>query len=104
LPRLEEMCFEENWLSYAVTVLYKVLPRASDLGQILDHRLMHDLAFGDPWPPPKKEKPPPQLPGGIPMPQLMAPPPSLLEVLGVSTVFIAVFLGLACWRFAARDY
>jgi ABC-type transport system involved in multi-copper enzyme maturation permease subunit len=103
-PRLEEMRFEENWLSHSVTVLYKVLPRTSDLGQILDRRLNHDLAFGDPWPPPRKEKPPPELPGGIPLPQLIAPPPSLAEVLGVSTAFIAVFLGLACWRFAVKDY
>jgi ABC-type transport system involved in multi-copper enzyme maturation permease subunit len=104
-PRLEDLRFEENWFTQGIAVLYKILPRTSDLGAMLNRRLTHDLAFGDPWlPPAKTEKPPPELPGGIPMPQVIATPPSLTEVLGISTAFIAVFLGLACWRFAAKDY
>jgi ABC-type transport system involved in multi-copper enzyme maturation permease subunit len=103
-PKLEDMRFEENWLTHSVTVLYKMLPRTGELDQMLNRRLNHDLAFGDPWVAPKQEKPPPQLPGNIPLPRLTPEPPSLAEVLGVSSAFIAVFLGLSCWRFATKDY
>ena len=27
-----------------------------------------------------------------------------IEILGVSAAFIAVMLGLACWRFSTRDF
>jgi ABC-type transport system involved in multi-copper enzyme maturation permease subunit len=103
-PRIEDLRFEENWLTHSVTVLYKILPRTGELDQILNRRLSHDLAFGDPRVPPKEDKPPPELPGNIPLPRLTPPPPSLVEVLGVSSAFIAVFLALSCWRFATKDY
>jgi ABC-type transport system involved in multi-copper enzyme maturation permease subunit len=103
-PSLETMRFEENWLSHTVTVLYKILPRTGEVDQRLNRRLSHDLAFGDPFPPPKQDRPPPQLPGGIEIPRLTPPPPSWAEILGVSTAFIAVFLGLSCWWFATKDY
>ncbi len=103
-PRWEDLRFEENWLTHTVTVLYKVLPRTGELDQILGRRLNHDLEFGDPWPEPKPEKPPPQLPGNVSLPSLTPPPPSLAEVLGVSSAFIAVFLGLSCWWFSTKDY
>jgi ABC-type transport system involved in multi-copper enzyme maturation permease subunit len=103
-PSIEDMRFEENWFTRTVTVLHAVLPRTNDLDQILERRLRHDLAFGSGTPPPREDKPPPELPGGIPLPQLQVKPPSLGETFGVSAAFIAVFLGLGCWRFATKDY
>jgi ABC-type transport system involved in multi-copper enzyme maturation permease subunit len=103
-PRLEDLRFEENWLTRTITVLYKILPRTSDLDQMMSRRLNYDLQFGDPWPPPEKEKPPPKFLGDVALPRLTPPPPSLAEVLGVSSAFIAVFLGVSCWWFATKDY
>jgi ABC-type transport system involved in multi-copper enzyme maturation permease subunit len=100
----EDMRFEENWFTRTVSVLHAVLPRTNDLDQLLERRLRHDLAFGTPSPPPRADKPPPELPGGIPLPQLQVKPPPPAETFGVSAAFIAVFLALACWRFATKDY
>jgi hypothetical protein len=96
------MHWEDNWFTSGVTALHKGLPRTGELYALLTRRLSHDLAFGtfSPRPP---DKPPPQLPGGIPLPLVVTTPP-LGEVLGVSCAFIALMLGLACWRFSARDY
>jgi ABC-type transport system involved in multi-copper enzyme maturation permease subunit len=78
-----------NWLTATVGALHYVLPRTSDLStlttlslsrstlseaEIRQRRLDHYPAL------------------------------SWTESLTVSGVFIAVMLGLACWRFAARDY
>jgi ABC-type transport system involved in multi-copper enzyme maturation permease subunit len=102
--RPEDLRFHENWFTRTVYVLHEVLPRTSDLYRLTDSRLRHDLAFGEAFPPPAPERPPPELPGGIPLPQLITPPPGLGETLGVSGAFIAVMLGLACWWFATKDY
>jgi hypothetical protein len=103
-PRPEDLRFEENWFSRSIAVLHAVLPRTNDLSDLTSRRLRHDLAFGEFTPPATDEGPAPELPGGIPLPQLESKPPPLYEVLGVSSAFIAVFLGMSCWRFSVRDY
>ena len=101
---LEAERFHENWFSQTVYVLHVLLPRTNDLYELTDRQIRHDLAFGDPMPPPEQDKPLPMLPGGIQMPQLQEKPPTLAETLGVSGAFIAVMLGVACWWFATKDY
>ncbi len=100
----EEMRWQDNWFTNGVSMLHKVLPRSGELYALMDERLQQDLAFGTFHAPPHEDRPPPTLPGGIQIPSLLPAPPSLAEVLGVSTAFMAVMLGLACWRFSRRDY
>jgi hypothetical protein len=103
-PRPEDLNFEENWFSRSITALHAVLPRTNDLSDLTSRQLRHDLAFGEFTPPDSSDAPVPELPGGIPLPQLESKPPPLAEVLGVSLAFIALLLGLSCWRFSVRDY
>jgi ABC-type transport system involved in multi-copper enzyme maturation permease subunit len=103
-PRLEEMRFHENFLTRGISALHRVLPRTTEFSQLTKRYLRHDLAFGEVRAPADDDKPPPELPGGIPLPQLTPPRPAPAETLGVSAAFIAVMLGLSCWRFATRDY
>jgi ABC-type transport system involved in multi-copper enzyme maturation permease subunit len=101
---LDELRWEDNWLTNGVTYFHKALPRTGELYDLLAYRLRHDLAFGTFSPLPEADKPPPELPGGIALPELLPKPPTAGELLGVTTAFIAVMLGLACWRFSRRDY
>jgi hypothetical protein len=103
-PSLEDMRFHENWFTRGVTVVHALLPRTNDLSNLTDRRLQHDLALGEVTLPARADKPPPELPGGIPLPQVGAKPPSALETFGVSAAFIAIMLGIACWWFATKDY
>jgi hypothetical protein len=101
---LDSMRWEDNWFTNGVTWVHRVLPRSGELYQLLDERLQQDLAFGTYHPPPKEDRPPPPLLGFLQLPSVRPTPPPLAEVLGVSCAFIAVMLGLACWRFSVRDY
>jgi hypothetical protein len=103
-PTREDLRFNENWFTRGVSVVHALLPRTNDLSQLTDRRLQHDLALGEVTMPAREDKPPPVLPGGIPLPQVGAKPPSALETFGVSAAFIAVMLGIACWWFATKDY
>jgi ABC-type transport system involved in multi-copper enzyme maturation permease subunit len=103
-PRVEDLHFEENWFSRTISALYTVFPRTNDLSDLTSRQLRHELAFGEFSPPPQSEPQVAELPGGIPLPQMESKPTPLYEVLGVSFTFIAIFLGLSCWRFAVRDY
>jgi hypothetical protein len=100
----EDLRFHENWFTRGVSVVHAVLPRTTDLGNLMARRLQHDLALGEVTLPARAEKPPPELPGGIPLPEFGVKPPSALETFGVSAVFIALMLGIACWWFATKDY
>jgi ABC-type transport system involved in multi-copper enzyme maturation permease subunit len=71
-----------------VHVVHTILPRTDELGQLTSYLIRHELISGQEgqsvlvwkdwhrW----------------------------VETLGVSLAFIAVMLGLACWRFVAQDY
>ncbi len=99
----EDVRFHENWFTRGVSVLHAVLPRTVDLGMLMGRRLQHDLALGEVTLPAREEKPPPEI-GGIALPQFGVKPPAALETFGVSAVFIALMLGIACWWFATKDY
>jgi ABC-type transport system involved in multi-copper enzyme maturation permease subunit len=100
---LEELHFEENWVSRGTAALHASLPRTSDLDQFLNKHLRHDLAFGELLSPPV-EQPAPELPGALGSIQFVPEPAPLWLILGVSLSYIVAFLGLASWRFAVRDY
>jgi hypothetical protein len=72
-----------------VNILHAVLPRTSDLGQLSSELVSRDLLSENE----KRDY-------GL----TRSPPVNLAASLGVSLAFIAVMLGLACWRFATRDY
>jgi ABC-type transport system involved in multi-copper enzyme maturation permease subunit len=103
-PRPEDLRFEENWFSRSIAVMHAVLPRTNDLSDLTSRRLRHDLAFGEFTQSDTENVPTAELPGGISLPQPESKPPPFFEVLGVSSAFIAVLLGLSCWRFSVKDY
>ena len=100
--RYEDFRFEENGFTRSVTFLYHALPRSNDLFALNSRQLEHDLAFGEPFPPPEKDEPL-ELPGGLQIKPIEARP-SLAAVFGVSFAYIAVMLGVACFWFATKDY
>jgi ABC-type transport system involved in multi-copper enzyme maturation permease subunit len=102
--RIEDLRFHENWFTRGMVYVHAILPRTSDLQNLMARRLQHDVALGEFTTPPVEDKPPPELPGGIPLPQIEVKQPSPMETLGVSTAFIAIMLGIACWWFATKDY
>lgn len=100
----DDFRFEENWFTQTIAVLHDALPPINDLYSLTDKRLRHDLALGEVGGVPADEPAPPELPGGIPLPQITPKPPTFARTFDVSAVFIALMLGLSCWRFASRDY
>jgi ABC-type transport system involved in multi-copper enzyme maturation permease subunit len=79
---------EQGWFKQGVRRLHFILPRTSELGQLTSRYLLGDLVYGNP----ALER------------RLDPSPVSWGETLTVSGIFIAVMLGLACWRFSTRDY
>ena len=78
-----------RWLYATSDVLYKALPRTRDLNRLTDEWVAKGLLTENEM---KAKK-------------LTAEDrPQWLEVLGVNGGFIAVMLGLACWRFTRADY
>ncbi len=80
--------FSENWFAKTVYAIHFVLPRKGDLDSLTSRLLLLDLLTENQVRAQKLDK------TSI----------SWGESLTVSGVFIAVMLGLACWRFATRDY
>jgi ABC-type transport system involved in multi-copper enzyme maturation permease subunit len=75
-------------LSSTVKAIHFVLPRTRDLDVLTSRLLMGDLLTGN----------------QIRHQKLDPTPISWGESLAVSGIFIAVMLGLSCWRFATTDY
>ena len=85
---VDERRQQQGWFANGIRKLHFILPRTSDLGQLMNRYLIGDLLFAN------------QLPGA----RLDTIPITWGESLTVSAAFIAVMLGLACWRFSAKDY
>jgi len=79
---------EEHWFPRVVRGVHKVLPRTRDLSVLNDLILRRELMTAN------------QVAGT----ELETVAFDWKESLGVSLAFIAVMLGLACWRFSAKDY
>lgn len=79
---------EQGWFKQGVRKLHFILPRTSDLGQLTSRYILSDLVYDNP---------------GLER-RLDPTPISWTETLTVSGIFIAVMLGLACWRFSVKDY
>jgi ABC-type transport system involved in multi-copper enzyme maturation permease subunit len=78
-----------NWVFTTADVMHAVIPRTKDL-DLLTTKLIVDDTLGVAE---KRE-------GHLDLITF----PSWGEVLGVSGAWIAIMLGLACWRFSTRDY
>ncbi len=78
----------DNWFTRSVAALHFILPRTHDLDDLTKFLLLRDLVFSN----------------RVGTQKFSASPISWTESLTVSGIFIAIMLGLACWRFATRDY
>jgi ABC-type transport system involved in multi-copper enzyme maturation permease subunit len=78
----------DSWWVSAINGVHFVLPRTGDLNILAQEALVSGLSS-------------PELGGGQPTDII---PVNWGETLSVSFGFIGVMLGLACWRFSARDY
>lgn len=77
-----------GWVYATSDVLYKVLPRTDELDRLTAGWVARGVLSD----------------GEIKRRKLDRPAPPWAETFGVSGAFIAVMLGLACWRFARADY
>src|SRR5439155_8497092 len=77
-----------QWISNAANVGHFILPRTSDLNVLNVHLVGSVLTDNE-----RRER------GFFVLPDV-----SWTESVTVSLVFIAVMLGLACWRFSRKDY
>jgi hypothetical protein len=71
-----------------VRAVHKVTPRTADLNQLSSRILLNDFLTGD-------------------VRDTVASSQSSIswgESLTVSAIFVALMLGLSCWRFATKDY
>lgn len=85
---LEKRRFSDNTFGTVVNVIHRVLPRTSDLDQLADLLIFSDF-----------------MTGGYLAPEKVLPAErNWWESFGVSLAFIVIMLGLACWRFAVKDY
>jgi ABC-type transport system involved in multi-copper enzyme maturation permease subunit len=89
-PRAQPMRndYYDGWFAKVVYGLHFILPRTADIDKLSDQLLLQDLTFAN-------------LAGEK---KQVNTPVAWGESLTVSLVFIAVMLGLACWRFAVKDY
>src|SRR5262249_39455124 len=78
-----------RWLYLVSDTAYAVLPRTRDLDNLSAEWVAHGVLNQSDIKAMKLEN---------------ATRPSWAETLGVTAAFIAVMLGLACWRFARTDY
>jgi hypothetical protein len=76
-------------LAQTVKVLHTILPRTNELGQLNSQLIRQELLT-------EEER----KAGNLKEEKAV----NWGESLGVSLAFIAVMLGLACWRFSVRDY
>jgi ABC-type transport system involved in multi-copper enzyme maturation permease subunit len=86
-----EQRMSENAFWQTVRVIHFVLPRTSDINQLGNEALARDFL-------------PSTTLGKLTREQMGREPFKWGESISVSLAFIAVMLGLACWRFATRDY
>jgi ABC-type transport system involved in multi-copper enzyme maturation permease subunit len=84
----DERRAQQGWFPRAVRGLHYVLPRTTDLDQLMNRYLQSDLMFAN----------------KVPGMKLDTTPITWGESLTVSGLFIVVLLGLSSWRFATRDY
>jgi ABC-type transport system involved in multi-copper enzyme maturation permease subunit len=84
----QENRWSDNTFGSVVKTVHFVLPRTSDLSQLMSQLLLSDFLTG-------------QLTKAS---QLNRGSITWGESLTVSAIFIALMLGLACWRFATKDY
>ncbi len=78
----------EGWFGGVVRTVHSVLPRTSDLGQLNARLLSRELITAN----------------QLSAKEVDQAPITWGESLTVSLAFIAVMLGLACWRFGTKDY
>ena len=78
----------DGWYVRAVNGIHFVLPRPKDMDRLAAQVLAHDLA--------------PKI--AVMDDHMNVAPTNWKESVTVSVIFIAVMIGLACWRFSTRDY
>ena len=84
----DERRAQQGWFKQGVRRLHFILPRTSELGQLTSRYVLSDLVYDNPA-----------------LERRVDPTPvSWRETLTVSGIFIAVMLGLACWRFSTKEY
>ncbi|MCS7046631.1 MAG: ABC transporter permease [Gemmataceae bacterium] len=84
----EQRTFSDNTMRRVVEAVHRVLPRTSDLDQLAQLLVFSDFMTG----------------GKLATEDALPADRNWWESFGVSCGFIAVMLGLACWRFSCRDY
>jgi ABC-type transport system involved in multi-copper enzyme maturation permease subunit len=87
-PRRSRKPMSPAWFANSVRAIHFVLPRRGDLSTLTSRLLLRDLLTAN----------------QIKAQKIEDTSVSWPESLSVSLVFIAIFLGLACWRFATKDY
>jgi hypothetical protein len=85
-----DMKMAPDWVYHSVDAVHFVLPRINDLGVLMTKVIVGDLL-------------PAEAPARKQIEKVYASF-QWTENLTVSGVFIALMLGLACWRFSTRDY
>jgi hypothetical protein len=86
--RLDPPRYSQNWLARAVVAVHYVLPRTRNLDELTTLLLLRDLLFDN----------------RVGTQKLNPAPISWTESLIASGAWLTVMLGLACWRFATKDY
>lgn len=84
----ESRSYTNSTFRMIVSGVHRVLPRTSDLNQLSALLVFSDFMTG----------------GYLAPDQALTGDRNWWESFGVSLAFIAVMLGLACWRFARKDY
>lgn len=88
-PKMMEILGIPDWVSITSDVIHAILPRTSDLDD-LNGKLIAESVLSKP-----EQK-------RLEVANLAYPP--WIEVFTISLGFIAVMLGLSCWRFSTRDH
>jgi ABC-type transport system involved in multi-copper enzyme maturation permease subunit len=85
---VEKRKFAGSTLQSAIETAHRVLPRTSDLNQLTSLLLFSDFMTG----------------GYLAPEEVLTAERNWWESFGVSAAFIALMLGLGCWRFTVKDY
>ncbi len=85
---VEKRRFSDNSFGSVIKVVHRVLPRTADLDQLSELLIFSDFMTG----------------GYLASDQVLPAERNWWESFGVSLAFIVIMLGLACWRFAVKDY
>jgi len=84
----EERSYTNSTLRSIVSAVHRALPRTSDLNELSALLVFSDFIAG----------------GYLSPERALSGERNWWESFGVSSAFIAVMLGLSCWRFARKDY